>query len=73
MEFIFEAIVDTVLETWTNLMKKRNPDYVNVRFRKSIALIVAIIMILVLVALFLGILFVIEWLFPQLFDVIRFN
>ena len=60
MEFIFEAIVDTVLETWTNLMKKRNPDYVNVRFRKSIALIVAIIMMLVLVALFLGILFVIE-------------
>lgn len=73
MEFIFEAIVDTILETWTNLMKKRNPDYVNVRFRKSIALIVAIIMMLVLVALFLGILFVIEWLFPQLFDVIRFN
>lgn len=77
MEFIFEIIIEVIIEAivevWTNLMKKRNPDYDNNRVKKVITKIIAVILILVIMVLFIGILFLIEWIFPNLFDVVGFD
>ena len=77
MEFIFEVIlgtiVESVVELWTNFMKKRNPDYDNNGIKKAITIIIAVLLILVITVLFLGIFFLIEWIFPNLFDVVGFD
>jgi uncharacterized membrane protein YidH (DUF202 family) len=77
LEFIFEVILGTIVESivelWTNFMKKRNPDYDNNRIKKAITIIIAILLILVITSLFLGILFLIELIFPNLFDVVSFD
>lgn len=73
LEVILGTIVESIVELWTNFMKKRNPDYNNNRFKKAITIIISIILILVITALFLGVLFLIEWVFPNLFDIVGFD
>ena len=73
LEFIFETILYTTLELWTNFIKKRNPDYNNSRSKKVLTIVIKVLLILVVTILFFGILFLIEWIFPNLLDVVRFD
>ncbi|MDV3425838.1 MAG: hypothetical protein LIR50_00940 [Bacillota bacterium] len=73
LEVILGTIVESIVELWTNFMKKRNPDYNNNRFKQAITIIISIILILMITALFLGVLFLIEWVFPNLFDIVGFD
>lgn len=54
-------------------MKKRNPDYDNNRFRKGITIVAGLLMSVLILALFLAVLFFIEWLDPDLFDLVGFD
>lgn len=76
-ELILEAILGTaiegVLDAWTRFMKKRNPDYENNRFRKGITIVAGLLMSVLILALFLAVLFFIEWLDPDLFDLVGFD
>lgn len=54
-------------------MKKRNPDYDNHRSKKIFAKIVAVMLIIGTTVLLLGILFLIEWGYPNLFSFVGFD
>ena len=73
LEFIFETILDATLELWTSFIKKRNPDYDNCRSKKALSIVIKVLFILVVTILFLGILFLIEWIFPNILDIVRFD
>lgn len=74
MEFIIEAVFGSIIgsipELWTAFMKKRNPNYESSRSIKLIAIIIGILLMLIGTALILGFFFLIEWIFPNLLDVV---
>jgi uncharacterized protein YacL len=72
-EFIYEVLLEGVIELWTNFMKKRNPDYDNSRMKKVLTATIGVILMLVIAILFLAILFLIEWIFPNLFNIVEFD
>ncbi len=76
MEFIFEAlvgpIVEAITEDWFVFMKKKNARYENRFLIRTVTILVAILIIILIVGGFLGILFLLEWLFPNLLDVVAF-
>lgn len=73
IEVIFETILDSVSELWTNFMKKRNPDYDTNRNKKILSKIVAVLLIFATTILIFGILFLIEWKNPDLFNIVGFD
>ncbi|MBU3134023.1 hypothetical protein KPL40_16460 [Clostridium gasigenes] len=70
MEFVFEVILERVNDVWIKFMKKRNPDYDSNKSKKVFTKIIGIILILLTVILIFAIFVVIEWIFPDLFNVV---
>jgi len=71
--FILEIILETLLEGWAeNRIKKNKPHDAN-KVRKILKLIIIIVGIILITAIFIAFFALIEWLFPNLFDVVRFN
>ena len=66
-EEIFEFFIELVSDLRTKFMKKRNPDYDN---RRSIS---GKIILFIVAATLLVILILIEWIFPNLLDIVRFT
>lgn len=54
LEGILGALVEKIVESWTNFMKKRNPEYSNNRFKKAIVLFITIIFMLLIAAVILA-------------------
>ena len=70
VEFICELIVDGILEGYTAYRKKKDPNYDNTRLKRIIDKIIKVLIIIILVAIFLGIIFLIEKFYPEFFDII---
>ena len=73
MEFILEIILEPIVEGLLRLWSKiyNNPDYNNSRLKKVLTIIVGVVLALVTTAIIiLGVLYLIEWLNPSLFDVV---
>jgi len=73
VEFIFELIFEGILELYTSWRKKKNPNYDNTKFKKVIDVFIKIIIVVLILVVFIGLIFFIEWLFPELFDIIDFS
>lgn len=66
-EVIFEFFIELVSDLRTKFKKKRNPDYDD---RRSVFGIIALF---ITAATLLIILILIEWIFPNLLDIVRFT
>ena len=76
MEFIFEVLIGPIIEmtteAWIGFMKKKNPHYKSRFLVKIVTVLVIILIVLLFGGAFLGILFLLEWLFPHFLDVVEF-
>lgn len=72
-EFFYEVIIDSSLELWTNLMRRRNPNYDSNRYKKMLTEIIFVALGLVLFIVIVGFIAIIEWLFPNFLDIVRFD
>jgi hypothetical protein len=69
LEILLEPIVEVLLRLWSKIYN--NPDYDNSHLKKVLTIIVGVVLALVTTAIILlGILYLIEWQNPSLFDVV---
>lgn len=73
MEVVFGTILEGILELWTNFMKKRNSDYDNSSSKKVFTKIIGAILVIVGMIIIIVVLSIIEWLYPNLFDMVSFD
>lgn len=73
VEFIFELIFEGILELYTSWRKKKNPNYDNTKFKKVIDVFIKIIIVILILVIFIELMILIEWIFPELFDIISFS
>ena len=70
VEFISELIVEGILEIYTAYRKKKDPNYDNTKLKRIIDKIIKVLIVIILVAIFIGVVFLIEKFYPEFFDII---
>lgn len=68
---LYESAIDAFIKTWTAFMLKRHPEYQADRDR--LVVVGAVVMMVLSVVIFCAIFALIEWLFPEVFDLVRFD
>lgn len=75
MEFVFEmiaALAESLAEKWIRFVQNKNPNY-NKRIITVITITISLLIVILVIGILLGILFLIEWFFPNLLDVVDFQ
>jgi hypothetical protein len=72
LEFLLEPIVEGILALWSKFYHR--PGYDNSRLKKILTIIIGVVIAIVTIAIILlGVFYLIEWLYPSLLDVVRFD
>lgn len=69
-EGVLELMIDAVLSLWNRFMERKNPDYKLNKSKTLFTIIVSILLVITVFALFLGILFIIGLIFPDLYNML---